>query len=65
MTFFVPFGNQVSRKRTVLVTGETGVVGTPSSGSTVGWHWPACTVTASAACLGYAKGLAGHRMAVA
>ena len=28
MTFFVPFGNQVSRKRTVLVTGATGVVGT-------------------------------------
>ena len=28
MTFFVPFGNQVSRKRTVLVTGATGAVGT-------------------------------------
>jgi nucleoside-diphosphate-sugar epimerase len=28
MTFFVPFGNQVSRKKTVLVTGATGVVGT-------------------------------------
>jgi nucleoside-diphosphate-sugar epimerase len=28
MTFFVPFGNQVSRRKTVLVTGATGVVGT-------------------------------------
>src|SRR5262249_12224074 len=28
MTIFVPFGNQASRKRTVLVAGATGVVGT-------------------------------------